>query len=131
MSLERYHLHFEGESPMQDDPRLIRFDTPEDGLRAGMKIILSHKSDDDLEHIAAFMARYSRPMDIHAGNYINAVCQHCGVGPIDYFDVEVPDNLIRLAQAIVRHEQGKCPDLATPFWYDDKIYEAAAMGALA
>jgi hypothetical protein len=129
-SIERHYTNFKGQSLMQDDPRFIRFETIADGLIAGMKIILSHRSDDDLEHIAAFMARYGRPADIHAGNYINDVCQHCGVGPTDYFDVEVPDNLIRLAQAIVRHEQGPCADPAVPFWYTDAVYEAAAMGAL-
>ena len=130
MNIERNSTSWQGAALMQDDKTFIRFETPEMGLRAGMKTLLTYQRKDDLEHIAAFIARYAPPVENNTTAYINDVCARCGVGPTDYFDVEVPDNLIKLAQAIVIHEQGKCPDTTTPFWYDEQTYEAAAKIAL-
>ena len=130
MNIEKNSIAWQGESTLNDDPTFIRFETPEMGLRAGMKTLLTYQRKDDLEHIAAFITRYAPPVENNTTAYINDVCARCGVGPTDYFDVEVPDNLIKLAQAIVIHEQGKCPDTTTPFWYDEPTYEAAAKMAL-
>jgi hypothetical protein len=117
------------QSTLQDDPRLIRFDSPVSGIAALMKTLLSFQRKDDLEHIAAFIARYSSPDK--AAVCVLDVCRHCGVDQTDYFDIEVPDNLIRLTQAIVLHEQGTCPDSALPFWYEEAVFEAAAARVLA
>lgn len=129
MKIEKNSTAWKGEAMMQDDPTLIRFETPEMGLRAGMKILLTYQRKDDLEHIAAFVTRYASLAENNA--MINAVSARCGVGPTEYFDIEIPDNLIRLAQAIVRHEQGVGPDSAFPFWFAETVYEAAARDALA
>lgn len=122
-------------STMQDDPVFIRFDTAVDGLRAGMKVLLNYQRADELEHIQAIITKYAPPVvegkiENDTAAYIADVAQHCGVNPLDYFDIEVPENLIRLAQAIVRHEEGKCPDPTLPFWYPDEVYQEAAEKAL-
>ncbi len=116
------------QSTLQDDPKLIRFESPTEGISALMKILLSFQHKDDLEHIASFISRYSSPD--RAAVCIHDVCRHCGVDQTDYFDIEIPDNLIRLAQAIVHHEQGAGEDPTLPFWFAESVYEAAAKDAL-
>ncbi len=130
MSIEHSKDAWDGESTLQDDPTFVRYITPEKGIRAGMKTLLTYQRKHDLEHIAAFITRYAPPTENNTAAYIDDVCQHCGVKSTDYFDVEIPDNLIRLAQAIVHHEQGAGPDHALPFWFSESVYETAAKEAL-
>lgn len=115
-----------GESTLQDDPDFLRFDKPEYGLRALMKILITYQSKDEVEHVQGMISRWAPPEENDTEAYIKDVAAHVGVKPLDYIDVEVPENLIRLAQAITYHENGKCPDPTLPWWYPDEIYEAAA-----
>jgi len=130
MNLERNSISWQGASTLQDDPRFVRFETPEMGVRAGMKVLLTYQNKDDLQNISAIITKYAPPAENDTAAYISDVSAHCGVSPTDFFDVEVPDNMIRLAQAIIIHEQGHCPDDSTPFWYENDVYESAAKDAL-
>lgn len=131
MNIEKSATAWIGESTLQDDPTFVRFDTPEKGIRAGMKDLLTFQRKYDLDHIQGIITRYAPPKENNTAAYIADVCARCGVGPTDFFDVQVPDNLIRLAQAIVHHEQGACPDPTLPHWYDDSVFLQAAKEALA
>lgn len=130
MSIERNATSWKGMSAMQDDPVMVRFDTPEDGLRAGMKTLITYQRKYELEHIQAIITRFAPPSENNTVAYIADVSNRCHVKPTDYFDVEVPDNLIRISQAITRHEQGACPDPTFPYWYDDEVFQQAAKEAL-
>lgn len=125
-NIVRTATSWQGESTLQDDPRFLRFDDPVHGLRALMKILYNYQEADDIENIRGMINRWAPPAENDTGAYVADVAGRCGAGQTDYFSVSVPDNLIRLAQAIVHHENGECADPTLPNWYDDKVYEEAA-----
>lgn len=129
-NIRRDATAWQGESTLQDDPDFLRFDTPELGLRALMKIIINYQAKYEIEHIQGLIYRWAPPSENDSNAYVADIASHCCVAPTAYFDVEVPDNLIRIAQAIVHHENGNCPDPTLPYWYPDETFEAAAGLAL-
>lgn len=131
MSIERTGIAWQGESTLQDDPVFLRFETPEKGIRAGMKNLVNYQRLHNLDTIRKIITRYAPPIENNTEAYIADVCKRCGVGPDDHFDDTEPQHLILLAKAVVRHEQGTCPDPTLPFWYDDTVFQQAAKEALA
>lgn len=121
---------WQGMSLAQPDPDFISFDTPEYGLRALMKILLTYQDKDDIEHVQGMILRWAPPSENDTGAYVRDVCLHVGVKPDDYISLHVPENLIRMAQAITHHENGNSPDPTLPWWYPDETYETAAAMAL-
>ncbi len=119
-----------GQSVEQPDKSFVCFDTPESGLRALMKVLLSYQRRYKIHTIEAIISRWAPPVENNTDAYVAAVAKHVGVAPKAFVDVEVPDNLIRLAQAITQHENGKGPAEALPWWYSDTVYERAAEMAL-
>lgn len=119
-----------GLSTCQPDPVFVSFDKIEDGLRAGMLDVRNYQRLRNLTTIRQIITRYAPPVENNTAAYIADVCTRCRANPDDDFDIEIPTNLILLAKAIVRHEQGACPDPTLPYWYDDGIYAAAAKDAL-
>lgn len=130
MSLERSSIAWVGESTLQDDPIFIRFETPEKGIRAGMKDIVNYQRFHNLDTIKEIITRYAPPNENNTLSYINDVCALCGVKPDDHFDDTDPEHLILLAKAITHHEQGTCQDPTLPYWYDDSVFQQAAKEAL-
>lgn len=129
-NIRRNATAWQGESTLQDDPDFVRFDTPQMGIRAMMKILITYQTADEIEHIQGLISRWAPPSENNTVAYIADVAAHVGVAPMDYLSVEVPENLIRIAQAIAHHENGNCPDPTMPFWYPDETYEEAAQMAL-
>lgn len=129
-NIRRNHIAWLGESTLQDDPDFLRFTDPEYGIRAIMKILINYQLKEDIEHVQGIISRWAPTNENNTDAYIKDVAAHVGVKPTAYLDVEVPENLIRLAQAIAHHENGKCPDPTLPWWYPDETYEAAAGLAL-
>lgn len=130
MSLERSSVAWVGESTMQDDPAFIRFDTPEKGIRAGMKDVVNYQRLHNLYTIKEIITRYAPAVENNTLAYIADVCKICEVKPDDHFDDTDIDHLVILAKAITHHEQGACPDPTLPYWYDDSVFKQAAKEAL-
>lgn len=129
-NIDRTQIAWSGMDQTQDDPRFIRFTTPEYGIRALMKILISYQEKYNIDTVSGIINRWAPSAENDTGAYVSDVANRCGVSPTDHFDVSVPDNLIRIAQAIAYHENGACPDDTTPYWYSDDVYEAAAKLAL-
>lgn len=105
------------------------FDTPENGLRALMKLILNYNRKYGLNTVQQIINRWAPPIENDTGSYQEHVAKVLGVRVNQEFDLN-RDKLILLAKAIVRHENGK-PPKGTPFyWYEDIVYQAAADLAL-
>lgn len=124
--IKRNGISWKGESTLQDDPTFLRFDLPVDGLRAGMKILLDYQEVHEIQTINGMINRFAPSSENDTVAYIDDVCSRIGVNRLEVFTVTIPDNLIRLAQAIVCHELGTCPDPTLPQWYDETLYEDAA-----
>lgn len=131
-------VSWKGQSTLQDDPDFVRFDPRDDadpddafwGIRAIMKIIINYQRQHDLETVRAIISRWAPPVENNTQAYFEDVAKRVGVGIDDHIDVEVPDLLIHLAEAIVYHENGKSPDPTLPYWFDETVYVAAAQSAL-
>ena len=105
------------------------FDTPVHGLRALMKVLLSYNRKYGLNTVRAIINRWAPPIENDTGSYQEHVAKALGVG-VDDVILLTKVNLIRLAQAITRHENGRPPKGYPFYWYEDGVYEEAASMAL-
>lgn len=121
---------WEGQAAAQPDPDFVSFIDPLHGIRALMKNLLTYQKKENLETVQAMIFRWAPPAENDTGSYVRDVCMHIGVKPDDHVDLDIPDFLIRMAQAIARHENGACPDPTLPWWYPEETYEDAAHLAL-
>ena len=128
-NIERAAYTWHGESTLQDDPRFIRFETPQDGLRALMRILLTYHSKYGLDTIKALISRWAPPNENDTASYIADVSKHVGIDA-DLMITDMAPYLIPLAQAIVYHENGAGFDGHPIYWYDLSVFQAAQKLAL-
>lgn len=122
---------WDGQAAAQPDADFVSFIDPLHGIRALMKDLLSYQKIHNLETVQAMIMRWAPPVENDTGAYVRDVCLHIGVKPDDPIDLDIPDFIIRMAQAIAYHENGHCPDPTLPWWYPEDLYEEAAQLALA
>ncbi|EMF8324617.1 bacteriophage protein [Serratia marcescens] len=94
------------------DGRFAKFETPEHGIRALGKNLLSYQRQ-GYDTVAEIVNRWAPPSDgnKHNDNYIKALCDALGVGADDQIDVSNPRTLAALCAGISRQETGaKIPD---------------------
>lgn len=99
---------WQGLSKTQTDESFDQFDTPEYGIRAIEKILLSYKARglDTVKEIITTWAPYE---ENNTPAYIKAVCDHMGLtesAPLNVEDISVAELLI---EAIILHENGSQP----------------------
>ncbi len=127
-NLDRNAIHWQGMSTLQDDPRFIRFETPEFGLRALMKLLITYEEKYSCNTIRKIISRFAPPTENDTGAYINAVAIMANV---DYdVPIDVKKYLVPLAQSIVFHENGAGFVNYPRYWYTNDVYAAAASAAL-
>lgn len=89
------------------DGRFVTFATPEHGLRALGKTLLSYQRQHGLDTLNEVVSRYAPSAD---GNdtdaYIRALCAELGTDGNTPLDMEDPHTLSALCAAIIRHENG-------------------------
>lgn len=117
---------WKGEAVNQDDPAFVQFSAPKWGLRAGMKVLLTYQNKHGLNTIEKMISRFAPPSENDTEAYIEHVCTLSGLDRNSPVNLHAPENLIALAQAIVRHENGKCDNIETPRWYPMDTYEESA-----
>ncbi|MHB9326375.1 hypothetical protein ACP3S7_02390 [Phytobacter ursingii] len=91
------------------DGRFAKFETPEHGIRALGKNLLSYQNQgvDTIKEIINRWAPASDNNDTAA--YISAVCKQLGVKPDQQIDASNPNTLKALCAAIIHHENGGQP----------------------
>lgn len=127
-NIDRNAIHWQGMSTMQDDPRFIRFDHPQDGIRALMKLMITYEHKYGLSTVKGLIHKYAPPHENATDSYVKAVSNHLGVNSDMVIDVE--RYLIKLAQGIVRHENGKAFPGYPEYWYEDSVYADAEKSAV-
>lgn len=119
-----------GMDTLQDDPRFVRFEYPQDGLRAMMKILLRYQEKYGLFTVARIINRWAPPTENLTNAYVVNVAHHLKVAPNEDLGPFSAERLIEMAQAIALHENGP-PHKGFPvYWFADEIYNAAAASAL-
>lgn len=132
-NIERRADDWEGMSTLQDDPRFIRFELPQDGLRALMRILVRYQEKYDLRTIPAILGRFAPSTENNTWSYVVNVAQHIKYSPaagLPDFATD-PALLTRFAEAIILHENGPPYKGYPEFWYETGVYAAALNSALA
>lgn len=93
------------------ESRFCRFDTPEHGLRAIGKTLLTYKRKYEIDTIAGVIMRWAPSTENNTASYIKSVSDECRVKSTDKIDLQ--EYLPILICAIVRHENGSMPYTAS------------------
>ncbi|QDL30425.1 hypothetical protein [Serratia liquefaciens] len=121
------NIEFSDKNPWEgqtgSDGRFAKFATPEHGIRALGKNLLSYNRLHGLDTIGEIITRWAPPKENDTDSYIKAICAQLGVGANDQIDVTNPRTLAALCAGIVKHENGSQP-------YTDEQLGAGVSAAL-
>lgn len=90
------------------DGRFARFETPQHGIRALGRNLLSYQRQ-GFDTVNEIINRWAPPKENKTDKYIEAVCGQLGVKPDQPIDASNPDVLKALCAAIIHHENGSQP----------------------
>lgn len=91
------------------DGRFAKFETPEHGIRALGKNLLSYQRQ-GYDTVAEIVNRWAPASDGNdTDSYIKALCGALGIGANDQVDMSNPRTLAALCAGIVKHENGSQP----------------------
>lgn len=116
-------VKWKGQKLRQNDTAFVEFEEPVMGIRALMRLLLNYHLRYGLDSIESILNRYAPPEENATDHYIHSVCREMGVKRREVVDLKDRGTLIRLARAIVRHENG------AKEWYAEELYTAAAYAA--
>jgi hypothetical protein len=91
------------------DKRFIVFTSPQYGIRALARTLLTYQSKYRLDTVRKIINRWAPPVENDTGAYVAAVAKSCGVGPDDPVDCDEISIMLPLVKAIITHENGKNP----------------------
>ena len=91
-----------------DDAGFCQFDTPEHGIRALAKVLLSYQSTHGLRTLRQMVSRWAPPVENDTESYIDSVCRACVASPDNPYTL-TPSRLLSLVAAIIKHENGQQP----------------------
>ena len=106
---------WQGLSKPESDGRFCRFETPEWGIRALAKTLLTYQTKrkaadgSKIDTVAEFIHRWAPPVENDTGAYVAQVAGKMGVGPHDEIDVRQYRFMEPLVESIIRHENGIQP----------------------
>lgn len=129
-NIERNDILWEGMQRLQPHGRFIRFETPECGIRALVKVLISYRDKHGLDTVNGIINRYAPATENNTYSYVVDVSKRSGFYPNEIVDLHDVDTLIKLAKAITIHENGLAPEYMPFYWYDEAIYHRAALDAL-
>ncbi|HFZ2306755.1 TPA: hypothetical protein ACIJ1I_005157 [Klebsiella aerogenes] len=91
------------------DGRFAKFETPEHGIRALGRNLLSYQRQ-GIDTVGEIINRWAPPTDNNdTAAYIKSVCAQLGVKADQPLDASNPDTLQALCAAIIKHENGSQP----------------------
>lgn len=100
------------------DSRFCVFISPEYGIRALMILLCNYEKKHGLNSVRQIINRWAPTHENNTSAYMTHVAKMMNVGLDDCLDLKERDVLIKLAKAIVTHENGVQP-------YADGIYQSA------
>jgi hypothetical protein len=107
------------------DPRFVVFKTPQYGIRAIARLMLTYQSQYGLTTIRGIVNRWAPPIENNTSAYVAAVAAGVGVGPDDPVEVDSCEVMLPLVKAIILHENGANP------YPDSVILEGLHMAGVA
>ena len=98
-------IAWDGLANYDDDERFCEFVSPEMGIRAMCKILLTYDKKYGIDTVAEIITRWAPPIENDTENYIKNVCNWTGFDRDYEFEHNVA-NLSRLTMAMARMENG-------------------------
>jgi len=102
-NVDRTSIVWQGASPIQDDPRFIRFVAPQWGFRCAARILLGDYREGCVT-VHELINRWAPPVENDTSAYVTDVATHLKVD-IDE-TLALPSELAQLLKAIAIHEGG-------------------------
>ena len=100
---------WKGLSEHQTDSSFCIFVSPEYGIRALVKILLTYYKKYQLNTVKKIISRYAPPNENETESYIKSVANQLGVASDEVIDLSSVAVLAVLLRAIIRHENGEQP----------------------
>ncbi|EBG6403350.1 structural protein [Salmonella enterica] len=91
------------------DKAFCQFTTPEYGIRAMIIILRNYQRRHGLNTVTGIINRWAPSSENNTQAYINSVAQATGVAPDKPIDTTDSRFMVKLLQAIIRHENGVQP----------------------
>lgn len=92
-----------------NDPRYATFATPEAGIRAMGKTLLTYQEKHGLNSVEAIIARWAPATENNTAAYVATVAKEMGVKPDAALSLRDGDTLAKLTRAMIRVENGNQP----------------------
>ena len=92
----------------EDNAGFCVFDTPEHGIRALARVLLSYQGTHRLLTLRQMISRWAPPNENDTDAYIESVCQSCCASPDNPY-LLTPVRMVPLVSAIIKHENGVQP----------------------
>lgn len=108
-NIDRNATKWQGMTAKQTDARFITFVSPEYGIRAMAKTLLTYQNAHGLKTVKGIINRWAPPKENKTSTYVEAVCDALGVEPNDVVDVDEVATMLPLCRAIIHHENGYDP----------------------
>lgn len=102
------------------ESRFCRFESPIYGIRALIRLLQNYQRNPkiNLKTISGLINRWAPNNENNTATYINGVAKELGVSPTAIVSLDDKATAIKLAKAIIRHENGSQP-------YDEATFEKA------
>ncbi len=109
-NLDRSDIAWQGMAADQSsDPRFVVFTSPQYGIRALAKTLLTYQNVHNLRTVRKIIGRYAPKRENDTDAYVNAVSMVLGVSPDAEIDVDQVAVMLPLVRAIITHENGAQP----------------------
>lgn len=119
-NIEHSTSKWQGLAAVQTDGRFATFRSPEYGIRAIARVLITYYKKHELDTVAGIINRWAPPVENNTRAYIEHVANRIGVGIDDPIDVTDPYIMYHLIEAIIKHENGSQP-------YDRRTIEHAML----
>jgi len=124
-NIERGTVRWQGMADDQSaDPRFIVFKTPQWGVRALAKTLLTYQNQYGLRTLRGIVNRWAPNSENNTAAYVAAVAAGVGLGPDTEIDLDTSEVMTPLVRAIILHENGADP------YSDGVIAEAIRMAGV-
>ena len=127
-NIEITKIKWKGKVVPSADPRFEQFVSPEMGIRAIARDLLTgYKRGEDT--VVEIIHAWAPSIENNTPAYIAAVCRALGCRPETKIDVDDYATMAPLVKAIIRHENGDPAKYGRPAWYSDEEIRAALFDA--
>lgn len=127
-NIEITRIKWKGKKTPSADPRFEEFVSPEMGIRAIARDLLTgNKRGEDT--VSKIIHAWAPSIENNTAAYVSAVCIALRVEPDTRLDVDDYVTMAGLVKAIIRHENGDPTKFGRPAWYSDEEIRAALFDA--